>query len=247
MKRLAWLIGLSLTTCGGAHAHRTLIEEILRPLEAPALRPTAGPVTVTQTIWIRRAVPVTLPEAPPAYTAMTSESFSDEEQATFDLINELRTRGTLNGQLLSGVKTACHPQPAPALTPSDLLARLAQGQARYLAFNGNDAGDLHKQRETSPLFFGADFTARNRAVFAAAGASDFLPRVRTNEDVTAFSGYNGSDGPVFAIKNWLASPGHCKDLFDPAMKQGGVGHATGQPAERRYADNYVLVMGGVVR
>lgn len=185
-------------------------------------------------------------EQPAAYTGMAGVSVSEMERTTFELINEVRTRGTLRGAPVSALGPTCTPGLRPALQESGLLSKLAQGHAQYLGLNGKNAASLHEQKAGSPLFTGADFNARNAAAFKAAGISSFQPRVKTSEIITTYN-YRENDPAALAVKNWLRSKAHCPVIFNPEMQRVGIGHSIDTTGKDPNRHNFTLVAGSLIR
>lgn len=161
---------------------------------------------------------------------------SAQEAEVLALVNEVRTKGTLQGApATAGTCVDSSFSPRPALTYNGLFAFAARKHAEYLANAGY--GDGHNETQTgSPYFYGANMTARvQRAYSEQAGLS------------TPFYGSEIStaarNDAQEAVKAWLVSPVHCQVLMRADYKQMGSGMATGplNPSQGFWGTTWVMV------
>lgn len=161
---------------------------------------------------------------------------SAQEVEVLSLVNEVRTKGTLQGApATAGTCVDGSFSPRPALTYNGLFAFAARKHAEYLANAGY--GDGHNETQTgSPYFYGANMTARvQRAYSEQAGLS------------TPFYGSEIStaarNDAQEAVKAWLVSPVHCQVLMRADYKQMGSGMATGplNPSQGFWGTTWVMV------
>lgn len=151
---------------------------------------------------------------------------SAQEVEVLNLVNEVRTKGTLNGTpATAGTCVDGNFSPRPALTYNGLFAYAARKHADYTA---NVGWEAHSESQTgSPYFYGS--FPRNRVVRAY--------KEQAGLDKSYFGDNNTYDGGELAtagrsnaseaVDGWLHSSSHCTALMDPSLKQMGSGMATG--------------------
>ena len=151
---------------------------------------------------------------------------SAQEAEVLALVNEVRTKGTLNG--VSATAGTCVDgswSPRPALTYNGLFAFAARKHAAYTA---NVVWEAHSESQTgSPFFYGSDSRSRvARAYLEQASMS----QATTGDSPAYYSGEVATaarNNAQEALSAWMGSPAHCSILMDPSLKQMGSGMATG--------------------
>lgn len=151
---------------------------------------------------------------------------SAQEVEVLNLVNEVRTKGTLNG--VSATASSCVDgswSPRPALTYNGLFAYAARKHADYLA---NVAFDGHSELQTeSPYFYGS--APRDRIVRAYLEKAG-LTKPYEGDNNTYYGGElvtAGRSTSLEAVKAWMVSSPHCIALMNPNIKQMGTGLGTG--------------------
>jgi uncharacterized protein YkwD len=164
-----------------------------------------------------------------------------EEVEVMRLVNEVRTKGTLNGQdatVGSCVEGTFKADTLRPLTYNGLYAYAARKHAIYMSEVGYE-GHIESQT-TSPYFYGA--TNQDRVVRAykeQAGLTD-TPQVGENL-VTG----NTRATPETAMRAWMTSPGHCRNIMYPVYRMSGIGHyvAAEVPQANRWGHSWSMVLG----
>jgi uncharacterized protein YkwD len=138
-----------------------------------------------QDTWIVLASPIQVPPAQGPVLATRA----------LQLVNEVRARGARCGQRSFA--------PAPPVTSSDVLARVALGHAADMAIHD--------------YFEHEDLTGHSPA-----------DRVRSVGYREKLVGENIAYGPKTAeevVQGWLDSPGHCENIMDPRFAEMGIAYS----------------------
>lgn len=194
-----------------------------------ALRPYHDHLMLKRALLLCLTLPacssVTPPASAPLTSAMADGTWSAEEQQTVQLINELRTKGTLSGQgSVRDGTCAAQWSPRPALGISNTARLSADYQAQWLATYGWSA---HDQPDPAfPSFVGRTVEARFTVAQRTLGSK--VDWTVLMENVAA-----GQATPTAAVQAWLNSPAHCAALMNPSVRQIGVSLIEGQSAAAR--------------
>lgn len=151
---------------------------------------------------------------------------SAQEAEVLVLVNEVRTKGTLNGTpATAGTCVGGNFSPRPALTYNGLFAYAARKHAEYSANVGYEA---HSETQmTSPYFYGA--TVRERIVKTYLEQAS-LQKAYVGDHNAYYGGELATAArstPSEAVQAWLHSSAHCTVLMEPNLKQMGTGMANG--------------------
>ncbi|GAA5533868.1 CAP domain-containing protein [Deinococcus aluminii] len=182
-----------------------------------------GTKTIPVQVTAGTSVTVFLPEAGAAVGSGNGTvegtvrvSPSAEEVEVMRLVNEVRTKGTLNGQ--DAIKGSCVEatfQPN-TLRPLSYSGTLAHAAIQHSIYQSQEAVGGHEEtRTTSPYFYGAmpwDRFARSRALFGG-------PSRGVGENVLG-----GAESALQAMQVWMTSPGHCRNIMDEEYNVIGVGY-----------------------
>lgn len=173
------------------------------------------------------------PTSAPLTGPMSDTTWSAEEQQAVQLINELRTKGTLGGD--SSVRAGtCAAQwvPTAALNTSNTARLSADYQAQWLATYGWSAHD--QPDPTFPSYVGRTVEARFTVAQRTLGTT--VDWTVLMENVAA-----GQTTPAAAVEAWLRSPAHCAAMMHPAARHIGLSLIAGQSAAAR-ATNWAAVL-----
>lgn len=139
-----------------------------------------------------------------------------EEADVMRLVNEVRTKGTLNGANVipgSCVDGTFQPGVLRPLTYSGTLAHASIKHAEYSSMEG--VGGHDETITTSPYFYGVtpqDRADRSRTLFGGP------------ERTAAENAAGGFKDAESVMRAWMASAGHCRNLMYPNHASIGVGH-----------------------
>lgn len=172
--------------------------------------------------------PATLPATP---TGLNAELLT--------LLNEVRTHGTVQGENVipgSCADGTFQPGQLAPLTFNPRAAYTAAAHAQYLAQVGYEA---HAEYNAAhPAFTGATVQDRWNATQKLFG-----PQAWTllGENVAA-----GQSSAAQVTREWMASPGHCRNIMEPTFTSVGVSGLTGGTGDLsavppRYATIWVQV------
>ncbi|MCD0164149.1 CAP domain-containing protein [Deinococcus sp. 12RED42] len=245
MKRFAAsLIVLSalLASCGGTTPTtptppNTTIPEPTTPMPPPTPEPT--PPTPTPTTVFIPAVGATVGSGDGTVTGTVRISPNAEEIELLTLINELRTKGTVNGQNFTAntcVDGTFKKDTLQPLTFHGLLSYAARKHSTYLSEVDYD-GHMELQTE-SPFYYGG--TVQERFDRAYIDHNLIPPKLKPGEIVgTGMSRSNA----VAILRDWMASPGHCAVLMYEQAKHMGAGHYYVQPntAANRWGHSWTMM------
>lgn len=164
-----------------------------------------------------------------------------QEVRLLELINEVRTKGTVNGQSAGLLGTCVYPNgtftPRQALTYNGVLAHSAQQHARYMGEVGylahdevNKVGGVTSENPANPLFFWGEGRAkrieRSLRENNFGTQYDFLIQ-SSGENVGAGTPSRLNEGyssPESMITAWANSAGHCANLMNPEWDYMGTGY-----------------------
>ncbi|GGI88207.1 CAP domain-containing protein [Deinococcus wulumuqiensis] len=167
---------------------------------------------------------------------------SAQEVEVLNLVNEVRTKGTLNGTpATAGTCVDGGFSPRPALTYNGLFAFAARKHAAYMSNVGYEG---HSESQTgSPFFYGA--TPRDRVVRAYRELAGLDKNYVGENDTYAggeLAGVGTNSPTAFAMVNWwMHSSAHCTALMDSTIRQFGAGHQKGVLSTNQ--DLWTLVVG----
>lgn len=161
---------------------------------------------------------------------------SHDEVEVMQLINELRTRGTLNGESSVRVGTcAANWTPLKPLDYSGVLALAARNHAVYTISNPIDWGNYPKPIELGgtahiEAVTGKNFTGiqkEDRISYAASQANMISNGAPYGEIAIAdmVSGIYQPMNVIGAVNGWLKSQHHCEAMMTPTFTHMGVGVA----------------------
>ena len=137
-----------------------------------------------------------------------------DEIAILNGINEVRTKGTLNGvPVTAGTCVDGTWKALPALTYNGLFAYAARKHADYIQATGEY--DHVESQTGAPTFYGANPTDRVARAYREHGVGN-VPSVG---EVLAGGGITWSR----AIDGWMKSPSHCRILMRSDFKEAGAG------------------------
>lgn len=172
-----------------------------------------------------------------------------QEVEIMRLVNEVRTKGTLNGvDAIAGscVEGTFTPGTLRPLTYNGLYAYAARKHAVYMSEVGYE---FHSETQSSsPQYYGA--TVRDRVIRAykeQAGLTKTYPdHGSTNH--TAYGGeyvVTGRSTPEQAMRAWMESPGHCSGIMNPAKTMFAAGHALGplETSANRWGHSWAIISG----
>lgn len=153
---------------------------------------------------------------------------STEEVEVMRLVNEVRTRGTVDGDAsVREGKGSCIPgnawQPVKPLDYSGVLALAARNHAQYAAYNTFNynpeafAKDGHNETNMTSKYF-TGFTIQDRIKKAADDVSGLYPTAQQGEIVAA-----GHLTPRDSVIDWIHSPGHCTTMMRSDLTHMGAG------------------------
>lgn len=147
-----------------------------------------------------------------------------EDIQLLTLVNEIRTKGTLNGvDITKGTCVDGSFTPLNALTYNGLFAYAARKHADYVVFN--DTGEHSELNSSSPYFYGTTVRERvQRAYLEQAG----LNKAYQGDNSTPYGGELLA--PVApevpqAILAFMHSPSHCKAMMRVGLTDIGTGYA----------------------
>ena len=165
-------------------------------------------------------------------------TWSPYERQVLAFVNEVRTKGTLNGDANAVTGTcAAGVGPMKALLPSSVGYLAASGHANWFATYGYTA---HVELDHSfPSYYGETLTDRmirgDRTVGSNVSASG------AGENAAA-----GQTSPLEVMKAWLNSTGHCANIMNSVYTHMAPGYAAAaayraQPQGNIYKDSWVQV------
>lgn len=167
-------------------------------------------------------------------------TWSPNERQIFAFVNELRTKGTLNGDArtvagtcAAGAATA----PLKALLPSSVGYLAASNHARWLGTYGYTA---HTEPDASfPGFYGE--TVFDRGIRAKQTVGTNVGFGSLGENAAA-----GQTSPLEVMKAWLHSVGHCGNIMNVDFTHMAPGYASApayviQSRGNIYQDSWVQV------
>ncbi|MCD0174366.1 CAP domain-containing protein [Deinococcus sp. 14RED07] len=250
MKRLAAsLIVLSalLASCGGTTPTtptppNTTIPEPSTPTPptpTPTPSPEPTPPTPTPTTVFIPVVGATVGSGDGTVTGTVRISPNAEEIELLTLINELRTKGTVNGQNFTAntcVDGTFKKDTLQPLTFHGLLSYAARKHSTYIAEVGYDGHN--ELQTTSPFFYGG--TPRERKDRAY---SDFaVPASYLGLGEIVATGRTRPT-PEAALRDWMASSPHCSILMNTTLKFMGAGYAYAEPntAANRWGHSWTMM------
>ncbi|GAA5533935.1 Ig-like domain-containing protein [Deinococcus aluminii] len=139
-----------------------------------------------------------------------------QEVEVMRLVNEVRTKGTLNGQDAISGTCAAGTFRAGELLPLSYNGTLAHAAIQHSTYISQVQYEAHSETVTSsPYFYGAtvgDRVARSLKLFGG-------PERGASENVVI-----GYATPLEAMRAWMNSTGHCNNIMNPAATVLGVGY-----------------------
>lgn len=224
---LLLLGGLALSSCGSLTDtfKPAPVEERLAAVDA-SLPPVGAPVGTVATGTVVYVSP------------------NAEELTVIRLVNEVRLKGTLEGE--DAVTGTCAASTFKANALSTVSYRgseafAARQHARWLGeygYTGHTQGDA-----AHPAYYGATFSERMNRSYLDNQKAKF--NWGGGENVAA-----GYDSPAAVMRAWMNSDGHCKNLMSPELQYVGTGYYrnpaitnfSDQPnGVKRYAESWVQV------
>ena len=162
-----------------------------------------------------------------------------DEIEVMKLVNEVRTKGTVNGvPATAGTCVDGTWKALPALTYNGLFAYAARKHADYLK---NVGYVTHEELDSgSPYFYGA--VPRDRVIRAYRELAN-LEKSYTGTNSTADGGELAGFGYAGAqdmVKGWLNSTGHCQALMNAGITQVGAASNT---IPDPYVRTWALIVG----
>ncbi|GGB85128.1 CAP domain-containing protein [Deinococcus soli (ex Cha et al. 2016)] len=245
MKRFAaCLIVLSslLASCGGTTSTTpvtspiTTIPDPVPP--TPPANPTPMPDPAPTTIFIPSAGAAS-GSGDGTVTGTVRISPSVQEVELLTLANELRTKGTVNGQDFTAgtcVDGTFRKDTLQPLTFHGLLSYAARKHSTYIAEVGYDGHN--ELQTTSPFFYGG--TPRERKDRAY---SDFaVPASDLGIGEIVATGRTRPT-PEAALRDWMASSPHCSILMNTKLKFMGAGYAYAEvnTAANRWGHSWTMM------
>lgn len=139
-----------------------------------------------------------------------------QEVEILNLVNEVRTKGTVNGvNVIAGSCVAANFTSLSALKYDGLLAYAARKHAEYVV-NVGDEGHVETYT-SSPYFYGANPSLRAQKAYLdlaglqVAGAGEVAGSYVSAADM---------------VRGWIADPAHCQVLMDPLNTSMGSGYTS---------------------
>lgn len=139
-------------------------------------------------------------------------------------------------------KTVSTPSPSPAApttpaAPSGTFATRVLALTNAARAQGRDCGTV-KYAATTPLTYSARLEQAAQAHAADMAAKNYFSHTsqdgRTLRERIDATGYRwstigeniaaGQASPEEVVQGWIASPGHCENLMNPAFRELGVGY-----------------------
>ena len=158
-----------------------------------------------------------------------------DEIEVMKLVNEVRTKGTVNGvPATAGTCVDGTWKALPALTYNGLFAYASRKHAEYMSNVGYEG---HAETNTSSTYF--------------YGSNAFERVTRAYKELTNIASLQpgevvgtGRSTPVKIVEDWLSSNSHCVILFNTNVQQFGVGEATGpiDTAQNRWGRSWALIV-----
>ncbi|MDL2342974.1 CAP domain-containing protein [Deinococcus sp. MIMF12] len=145
-----------------------------------------------------------------------------QEVALMQFVNEVRTKGTING--VPALKGTCvdgtfTPGTLSELTYNGVLAYAARKHATY---NGTYGYEAHAETQpTHPNFYGT--TSKERVERAYRDLTGQNIAFTWGQENAGF-GYSKAADMMHA---WIESPGHCRGIMEPGNRTMGMGYHTG--------------------
>ena len=175
---------------------------------------TTSPLTTTTRFWVRVSNSVGAVDSEDAtVTVSVPDGNSGFEEDVFDLVNDRRAAGATCGSTSYG--------PTAALAMNTKLRNAARAHSQDMAANNYFS---HTSLD------GRTFDQRIRD----AGYTGSGP---LGENIAA-----GQSSPQSVVNGWMGSPGHCRNIMDPAFRAIGVGYA--YEAGSTYRHYWTLSFGG---
>lgn len=160
-----------------------------------------------------------------------------EELEVLNLVNEVRTKGTLYGQpALAGTCVDGSWTPRQAMTFNGLFAFAARKHAEYLSNVGYE-GHIESNTSSSYYYGGTLKDRLIRAYREQAGTDNY-------QDGGEVAG-TGRNSALVMVQAWLTSPAHCNILMDSRLTMFGSGMASGpvDTSVNRWGTSWDLVVG----
>ena len=167
-------------------------------------------------------------------------TWSPNERQVFALVNEVRTKGTLNGDAAAVAGTCAAgaaTSPLRALLPSSVGYLAASAHAGWFGTYGYTA---HVEPDRNfASFYGETLSDRAFRAMQTVGTS--VSYIGLGENAAA-----GQTSPTEVMKAWLRSAGHCSNIMDPGYTHMAPGYAAAPAyiAQNRgnvYRDSWVQV------
>ena len=175
---------------------------------------TTSPLTTTTRFWVRVSNSVGAVDSEDAtVTVSVPDGNGGFEEDVFDLVNDRRAAGAMCGSTSYG--------PTAALAMNTKLRNAARAHSQDMAANNYFS---HTSLD------GRTFDQRIRD----AGYTGSGP---LGENIAA-----GQSSPQSVVNGWMGSPGHCRNIMDPAFRAIGVGYA--YEASSTYRHYWTLSFGG---
>lgn len=162
---------------------------------------------------------------PPTEQATLPSAPTELNAELLTLLNEVRTQGTVRGQNVipgSCAESTFQPGRLAPLRFNPRAAHTAQKHAQYLFEVGYEA---HAERNTQhPTFTGATLKDRWHATLNTFGPQ---PWTLIGENVAG-----GQESAAQVTRDWMSSPGHCRNIMEPTFTSAGLSGLTGGVSDR---------------
>ncbi|AFD27457.1 CAP domain-containing protein [Deinococcus gobiensis] len=238
---------LLLASCNGGGTVTPPTEQPNPPIETPPPsnpNPPTNPTTPDKPLYIPGAgAAVGSGDGTKEGTIYISPS-ADEVQL-MNLINEVRTKGTVGGtDAISDSCVAGKYVPLKALTYNGLYSFAARKHADYIT---NIANEAHYENQTNSTFFYGR-TVNERVVRTYKELAG-LNKYYIGENVTSYGGELTSPARqtvLEAVRSWMHSSGHCAAIMDPDIYDFGAGRSYRENTsdqDNRVQNAWVLIVG----
>lgn len=156
-----------------------------------------------------------------------------DEITVLQLVNEVRATNTINGKAVSVFGCNNVRRGLPSLRYSGLASYAAEGHANYLTHNAIDLSnknELHDQLNPQSEYY----TGRTPgARFVEGRDKTMLESTHENGEIV----FGGSEDPITTVKEWLASKGHCEEIFNPRFTHFGAGKSENPDNDQNEQDS----------
>ena len=175
---------------------------------------TTSALTKTTRFWVRVSNSVGAVDSEHAtVTVSVPNGNNGFEEDVFDLVNDRRAAGAMCGSTSYG--------PTAALAMNTKLRNAARGHSEDMAANNYFSHTSLDGRTFDQRIHDAGYTASGTL----------------GENIAA-----GQPSPQSVVNSWMGSPGHCRNIMDPAFRAIGVGYA--YEAGSTYRHYWTMSLGG---